>query len=103
MPHHIGFLIQVIINSKNIHRTVIDEGTSTCIMFVACWKAISSLTLSQSPNTMEAFNGRNSRPFGILPHLPIALEGKTVEVEVEVVDANLTYNLLLHQSWTYAM
>lgn len=35
--------------------------------------------------------------------LPISLEGKTVEVEVEVVDANLTYNLLLERSWTYAM
>jgi len=31
------------------------------------------------------------------------LEGKTVEVEVEVVDANLTYNILLGRSWTYAM
>ncbi len=26
-----------------------------------------------------------------------------MEVEVEVVDANLTYNLLLGRSWTYAM
>jgi hypothetical protein len=31
------------------------------------------------------------------------LGGKTVCVEVEVVDAALDYNLLLGQSWTYAM
>ena len=36
LPHQITFLIQVIINSKMIHRTVIDEGVSTCIMSVAC-------------------------------------------------------------------
>jgi len=72
-------------------------------MSVACWKDIGSPTLSQSPMTLEAFDGRESRPYDILQFLPITLEGKMVEVEVEVVDANLTYNLLLGQSWTYAM
>jgi len=72
-------------------------------MLVVCWKAISSQSLSQSSNTLEAFDGRDSHPFGILPRLPITLEGKIVEVEVEVVDANLTYNLLLGRSWMYAM
>ena len=95
LPHQIAFLIQVIINSKMIHHTVIDEGASTCIMSVACWKAIGSPTLSQSPTTLEAFDGRESHPYGILQRLPITLEGKMVKVEVEVVDANLTYNLLL--------
>jgi len=31
------------------------------------------------------------------------LEGKTVEIEVEVIDVNLNYNLLLGRSWTHAM
>lgn len=72
-------------------------------MYVACWKAIGSPTLSHSPTTLEAFDGRESRPYGILQHFPTTLEGKTVKVEVEVVDANLTYNLLLGRSWTYTM
>jgi hypothetical protein len=33
----------------------------------------------------------------------VQLGGKTVCVEVEVVDASLDYNLLLGRSWTYAM
>lgn len=99
LPHQIAFLIQVIINSKMIHHTIIDEGASTCIMSVACWKAIGSPTLSQSPMTLEGIDGRESHPYGILQRLPITLEGKTFEV----VDANLTYNLLLGRSWTYAM
>ena len=32
LPHQIAFLIQVIINSKNIHCIVIDEGAS----FASC-------------------------------------------------------------------
>ena len=31
------------------------------------------------------------------------MEGKTMQVEVEIVDANLNYNLLLSRSWTHAM
>ena len=56
LPHQISFLIQLIINKKTIHKIVIDEGASTCIMSVACWKEISSPTLNQSPNTLEAFD-----------------------------------------------
>lgn len=33
--------------------------------------------------------------YGILNSLPIELEGKTINLEVEVVEANLNYNLLL--------
>jgi hypothetical protein len=33
----------------------------------------------------------------------VQLGGKTVCIEVEVVDAPLDYNLLLVWSWTYAM
>lgn len=72
-------------------------------MSTSCWKAIGSPSLSQSSNTLEAFDGRDSRLFGILPCLPITLEGKLVNVEVEIIDTNLTYNLLLGRSWTYVM
>lgn len=93
-PHQLVFLIQVIIKGKTIHRIVIDEVASTCIMSISCWKYIDSLPLNQSPNTLEAFDGRGSHPYGILTSFPIALEGKIVELEVEVIDVNLNYNLL---------
>lgn len=59
--------------------------------------------LNKSPNTLESFDGRFLRPYGILTNLLITLEGKTVELEVEVVDANLNYNLLIERSWTHPM
>lgn len=86
-----------------IHRTVVDEGASTYIMFVSFWEAIGSLPLNWFPNTLEAFDGRGSCPYSILTNFPITLEGKTINLEVEVIDANLNYNLLLGRSWTLAM
>ena len=52
---------------------------------------------------LTAFDGRSFRPHGILPSLKVHLGGKTIAIEVEVVDAPLDYNLLLGQNWMYSM
>jgi hypothetical protein len=103
LPPQLAFQIQVIVSEKNICRTVIDEGASTCVMSVTCWKAISSPSLTEYHNTLKAFNGSNFKPYGVLPSLPITLEGKMVQVEVEVFDAPLDYNLLHGHSWIDSM
>jgi len=103
LPHQMAFQIPVIVKNKPIHRTVIDEGASTCIMSIQCWRSLGSPTLNQSPTILKAFDGRGFHPFGILQDLPIGVEGKTVSLDVEVVDAPLDYNLLLGRSWSYAM
>jgi hypothetical protein len=107
LPYHVAFQIVVAHPTKtftrNIFRTVVDEGASTCVMSLACWKAIGQPALSPSPTLLTAFDDRSFRPHGIIPSFPVQLGGKTVCVEVEVVDAPLDYNLLLGQSWTYAM
>jgi hypothetical protein len=89
--------------TKTFVRTIIDEGASTCVMSFACWKAIGSPPLNESQNTLKAFNGSGFKPYGVLPSLPITLEGKMVQVEVEVFDAPLDYNLLLGCSWIDSM
>jgi hypothetical protein len=70
-----------------IKRTIIDEGVATCVMSLTCWKAIGSSTLSQYMTMLTAFDGRSFQPHRILPSFLIQLGGKTVEVDVEVVDA----------------
>jgi hypothetical protein len=52
---------------------------------------------------LTAFDDHSFRPHGILPAFLVQLGGKREEVEVEVVDAPLNYNLLLGCNWTYAM
>jgi hypothetical protein len=49
------------------------------------------------------FYGRYFLPHGILPTFLAQLGGKMVEVDVEVVDVPLNYNLLLGCNWNYAM
>jgi hypothetical protein len=93
LPYHIAFQIVVAHPTK----------TFTCIMSLACWKAIGQPTLSPSPTLFTVFDGRSFRPHGIVPSFPMQLGGKTMCVEVEVVDDPLDYNLLLGRSWTYAV
>ena len=57
LPAQLAFLIQVKALNKTVHRTIIDEGASTCIMLMSCWKTLGSPSLSRSPTTLKAFDG----------------------------------------------
>ena len=72
-----------------------DEGASTCVMSLSCWKGLGSLEIVPSQSMLKAFDGHVFKPHGIVPSFPVMLGGKTVTVEVEVVDAPIDYNLLL--------
>jgi hypothetical protein len=86
-----------------IKRLVVDEVVATCSMSLICWKALGFPTLSKSSNMLISFDVHSFCPHDILPVFPVQLGGKTIEVEVEVVDAPLDYNLLLGHNWTYSM
>jgi hypothetical protein len=103
LPPQLAFQIQVIVSDKKNCRKVIDEGALTCVMSITYWKAIGSPPLTESHNMLKAFNGSGFMPYGVLPSLPITLEGKIVNVEVEVFDVPLDYNLLLGPSWIDSM
>ena len=76
LPAQLAFLIQVKALNKTVHRTIIDEGTSTCIMSMSCWKTLGSPTLSQSSTTLKAFDGRTYTPYGILSNVQVELGGE---------------------------
>ena len=52
---------------------------------------------------LKAFDGHIFKPHGILTALPVEIGGKTITIDVEVIDAPLDYNLLLGYTWFYAM
>ena len=103
LPYHVAFQIHVEYSKYTIKWPVIDEGATTCVMSLVYWKAISSPTLSKFSTMLTAFDGHSFLPHGILPTFLVQLGGKMIEVEVEVVDAPLNYNLLLGRNWTYSM
>ena len=86
-----------------VKRTVIDEGVAASVMSLSCWKGLGSLELSKFSTMLTVFDGRSFRLHGILPSLKVRLGGKTVVIEVEVVDVPLDYNLLLGRNWMYNM
>ena len=88
---------------KNIHQTILDEGATTCIMSLSCRQALGSPTLVPSPIVLKAFDGHIFKPHGILTTLLVEISGKTVTIDVEVIDGPLDYNLLLGRTWFYGM
>ena len=52
---------------------------------------------------MRAYDGHPTKAQGILPHVPITLVEKIVLIDIEVVNAQLDYNLLFRRSYVYAM
>jgi hypothetical protein len=93
LPYHVVFQIVVAHPTKyftrNIFRTVVDEGASTCVMSLVCWKVIGQPILYPSPTLLTAFDGHSFKPHGIIHSLSVQLGGKTVCVEVKVVDTSL--------------
>jgi hypothetical protein len=103
LSNQISFQVDVVVHNQQIHRNILDEGASTCVMSLALWKVLKSPTLNKYPTMLHTFDGRGFHPHGLLRSLPIQLGGKTITVDVEVVDAPIDYNLLLGRSWFYAM
>jgi hypothetical protein len=63
LPYHVAFQIVVAYPTKtftrNIFHTVVDEGASTCVMSLACWKPIGQPVLSPSPTLLITFDNRS--------------------------------------------
>jgi hypothetical protein len=86
-----------------IKRTVVDEGVAKCLMSLVCWKSLDSLILSQYLTMLISFDNHSFCPQGILPSFLVQLGGKTLDVDVKVVDAPLDHKFLLGFNWTYVM
>jgi hypothetical protein len=67
------------------------------------WKALGYPQLVSVTQTLFAFNKRTNHPLGILPQFPITLGGKTIFVDVMVVQEPLDFDLLLGQDYGYSM
>jgi hypothetical protein len=103
LPAAIAIQIPVKIRNITVHRCIIDEGASTCIMSKTVWKKLGSPELLPSAITLRAYDGRSASPEGIFQNVPIELGGKTILIDIEVIDAPLEYNILLGRTYMYAM
>jgi hypothetical protein len=67
------------------------------------WQALGCLQLAPVMQNLLGFNKRTSQPLGTLPQFPITLGGKTVFIDVMVVQDPLDFALLLGRDYVYAM
>jgi hypothetical protein len=103
LPAQVAFQIPVKIWNTTIYHCIIDEGASTCIMSKDIWKKIGSPELVPSTITLRAYDGRPTSSKGIYQNVPIELGGKTILIDIEVIDAQLDYNILFGHNYMYAM
>jgi hypothetical protein len=71
LSHQLSFQVDVVVHNQQIHRTILDEGVSTCVMSLACWKGLKLPALKKSPTMLCAFDAQGFHPHGILQYLPI--------------------------------
>jgi hypothetical protein len=103
LPSHIPFQITVQVCGRDVPQTLIDEGSSVSILSSIAWQALGCPPLASVTQNLLAFNRRTSQPLGTLPQFPVTLGGKTVFIDVMVVQDPLDFSLLLGQDYVYAM
>ena len=67
------------------------------------WKKLGSLTLQPSTIALRTYDGLSTKAQGILPDVPISIAGKMTLINIEAINSQLDYNLLLGCSYMYAM
>jgi hypothetical protein len=67
------------------------------------WKKLGSTELVPSAITLRAYDGRPSSPKELFQIFHVQLGGKTILINIEVIDAPLDYNILFGRSYMYAM
>ena len=103
LPFSNPFQIIVRLEPFIVYHSIVDEGASVTILSSDVWKALGYPELVSVTNQLVAFDRRHSEPLGVLPQLPISLGGKTVCIDVMVVQGPLDFNLLLGRDYVYVM
>jgi hypothetical protein len=103
LPAAVAIQIPIKIQNITVHRCIIDEGASTCIMSKTVWQKLGSPELLPSAIKLRAYDGRPSSPEGLFQNVPVELGGKTILIDIEVIDAQLDYNIFLGCTYMYAM
>jgi hypothetical protein len=103
LPSHIPFQITVQVCGQDVPQTLIDEGSSVSILSSIAWQTLGYPPLASVTQNLLSFNRRTSQPLGTLPQFPVTLGGKTVFIDVMVVQDPLDFALLLGRDYVYAM
>ena len=91
------------VTARRMLHTIVDEGASVSILSSTGWQDLGSPQLVPATNQILAFNRRPTAPLGTLSYFPFTLGGRTICIDVMVVQGPLDFNLLLGRDYVYAM
>jgi hypothetical protein len=103
LPALVSFQIPVKIWNITVHRSIIDEWESTCIMSKLVLNKLGSPELIPYAINLRYYDGQSSSPEGLFQNVHVELRGKTILIDIEVIDAPLDYNILFGHRYMYAM
>jgi hypothetical protein len=103
LPSHIPFQVTTKVCGRDVSQTLIDQGASLSIFSSITWQALGCPQLASVTQNLLDFNRRTSQPLGTLSQFPVTLGGKTVFIDIMVVQDPLDFTLLLRQDYIYAM
>jgi hypothetical protein len=103
LPSYIPFQITIQVCGRDVPHTLIDEGSFVSILSSFAWQALGCPPLVPVTQNVLAFNRRTSQPLGTLPQFPVTLGGKTIFIDIMVVQDHLDFSLLLGRYYVYAM
>jgi hypothetical protein len=72
-------------------------------MSKVAWKKIGSPELVPYAITLRAYDDRPSSPEVLFQNVHVEVGGKTIPIDIEVIDAPLDYNIFFKRSYMYAM
>ena len=78
LPFAAPFQIKVRVNSTNVYRCMVDEGSSASIISSLTWKDLGSPKLLIADNQLLTYDRRPGESMGVLPQFPITFGGKTI-------------------------
>jgi hypothetical protein len=67
------------------------------------WQKLGSPELIPFAINLRAYDRQPSSPEGLFQNVPVKLGGKTILIDIEVINAPLDYNILFGRSYMYAM
>ena len=67
------------------------------------WQKLGSPELKPPVITLRAYDDRPSTAVSLYQNVLVCLVGKTIHIDIEVLDAHLDYNILLGKNYMYAM
>ncbi|XP_038715058.1 uncharacterized protein LOC120008756 [Tripterygium wilfordii] len=103
-PHHDALVISILVANYTIKRVLVDNGSSTNVLFLSCLKAmeIDESHIVGRSTILLGFNEEQVYNLGEIA-LPVYTEGINLNTNFMVLNSASPYNIILGRSWIHEM